>query len=88
MKICLINSSYEGVDSPFEKVCLPYWGLLPASLTSKQYDDFPDPNRYIPKDRHEFFTRYVTKRNAEAEIDEICKEHFDMFMNYMVNPDF
>ncbi|KAF9250238.1 hypothetical protein DTO006G1_1654 [Penicillium roqueforti] len=66
MKICLINSSYEGVDSPFEK-----------------YDDFPDPNRYIPKDRHEFFTRYVTKRNAEAEIDEICKEHFDMFMNYM-----
>ncbi|PHH85509.1 hypothetical protein CDD83_324 [Cordyceps sp. RAO-2017] len=66
MKICLINSSYEGVDSPFEK-----------------YDDLPDPNRYIPKSRHEFVTRWVTKANAEAEIDEICKEKFDMFMNYM-----
>ncbi|GIJ89500.1 hypothetical protein Asppvi_008442 [Aspergillus pseudoviridinutans] len=66
MKICLINSSYEGVDSPFEK-----------------YDEFPDPNRYISKDRHEFVTRYVTKANAKAEIDEICKENFDLFMNYM-----
>ncbi|GIK02914.1 hypothetical protein Aspvir_006979 [Aspergillus viridinutans] len=66
MKICLINSSYEGVDSPFEK-----------------YDEFPDPNRYIPKERHEFVTRYVTKANARAEIDEICKENFDLFMNYM-----
>ncbi|PLB44471.1 hypothetical protein P170DRAFT_513647 [Aspergillus steynii IBT 23096] len=66
MKICLINSSYEGVDSPFEK-----------------YDEFPDPNRYISKEHHEFITRYVTKANAKAEIDEICKEDFDMFMNYM-----
>ncbi|RLL99262.1 hypothetical protein CFD26_106825 [Aspergillus turcosus] len=66
MKICLINSSYEGVDSPFEK-----------------YDEFPDPNRYISKERHEFVTRYVTKANAKAEIDEICKEDFDLFMNYM-----
>ncbi|KAL4977756.1 hypothetical protein BDW66DRAFT_158622 [Aspergillus desertorum] len=47
MKICLINSSYEGVDE------------------------------------HEFVTRYVTKANAKVEIDEVCKEGFDMFMNYM-----
>ncbi|KAL5428344.1 hypothetical protein PMIN04_000779 [Paraphaeosphaeria minitans] len=66
MKICLINSSYEGVDSPFEK-----------------YDEFPDPSRYIPKSRHEFTTRWVTKANAKEEIDAICKEDFDMFMNYM-----
>lgn len=35
-------------------------------------------------DRHEFVMRFVTKANAKAEIDEICKEGFDMFMNYMV----
>ncbi|KAL4755769.1 uncharacterized protein BDW70DRAFT_145957 [Aspergillus foveolatus] len=66
MKICLINSSYEGVNSPFE-----------------EFDEFPDPGRYISKDRHEFVTRFVSKANAKAEIDEICKEGFDMFMNYM-----
>ncbi|KAF9893536.1 hypothetical protein FE257_010848 [Aspergillus nanangensis] len=66
MKICLINSSYEGVNSPFEK-----------------YDDLPDPGRYISKEHHEFTTRYVTKANAKAEIDEICKEGYDMYMNYM-----
>jgi hypothetical protein len=44
------------------------------------YDEFPDPNRYIPKSRHGFI--YVTKSNAKAEIDKICR---DLFMNYMVN---
>lgn len=85
MKICLINSSYEGVDSPFEQVCFPDRSFLSTSLTQIQYDELPDPSRYIPKERHEFVTHYVTKGNAKAEIDEICKEHFDMFMNYMVN---
>ncbi|KAL2830157.1 hypothetical protein BJY01DRAFT_260999 [Aspergillus pseudoustus] len=74
MKICLINSSYEGVNSPFEQ---------PSSDPNNKYDDFPDPNRYISKDCHEFVTRYVTRCNAEAEIDEMRKEDLDMFMNYM-----
>ncbi|CAM1504922.1 Fc.00g025130.m01.CDS01 [Cosmosporella sp. VM-42] len=68
MKICLINSSYEGVNSPFEKVSHSL--QFPAS-------------EYIPKTRHEFVTRWVTKANSKAEIDQICEEDFDMFMNYM-----
>ncbi|KAL5471804.1 hypothetical protein PMIN07_001451 [Paraphaeosphaeria minitans] len=53
------------------------------SLTFFKYDEFPDPSRYIPKSRHEFTMRWVTKANAKEEIDAICKEDFDMFMNYM-----
>ncbi|KAK2866814.1 hypothetical protein FQN49_003517 [Arthroderma sp. PD_2] len=66
MRVCVVNSSYEGADSPFEK-----------------YDDFADPSRYIPKSRHEFIMRWVTKANAKAEIDKICEEKFDIYMNYM-----
>ncbi|PHH60288.1 hypothetical protein CDD81_1878 [Ophiocordyceps australis] len=68
MKICLINSSYEGANSPFE---------------AASYDPLPDPSRYIPEGRHEFVSKFVTKANAKAEIDEICKEKYDLFFNYM-----
>ncbi|PHH71904.1 hypothetical protein CDD82_6275 [Ophiocordyceps australis] len=68
MRICLINSSYEGTGSPFE---------------AASYDPLPDPSRYIPKTRHEFICKFVTKANAKAEIDEICKEKYDFFFNYM-----
>ncbi|KAF7585379.1 hypothetical protein BBP40_011042 [Aspergillus hancockii] len=43
-----------------------------------------DPSRYIPPVRHHFETRYISKSTAETEIDEICRDGYDMFLNYMV----
>jgi hypothetical protein len=43
-----------------------------------------NPGHYISHARHKFETCYVSKTTAEADIDEICKHGYDMFLNYMV----
>ncbi|CAI7582156.1 unnamed protein product [Penicillium palitans] len=43
-----------------------------------------DARYYISHARHEFRTCYISKSNAEADIDEICSNGYDRFLNYMV----
>ncbi|KAG6001998.1 hypothetical protein E4U21_003582 [Claviceps maximensis] len=45
--------------------------------------DLPNPSQYIPRHRHEFIHRKVNKQNVRSEIDALCGEDFDAFMNYM-----
>ncbi|KAE8133802.1 hypothetical protein BDV38DRAFT_257152 [Aspergillus pseudotamarii] len=42
-----------------------------------------DLNHYIPQTRHQFQTLYIGKSKAEADIDDICKNGYDIVLNYM-----
>ncbi|ORX99125.1 glutathione synthetase ATP-binding domain-like protein [Basidiobolus meristosporus CBS 931.73] len=64
MKVCVLISSYDGTDSPFQ-----------------EYDEYQDPSRYI--DNHKFYLRFITKQNAQAELDEACNEGFDIFLSFL-----
>ncbi|KAG6012675.1 hypothetical protein E4U43_007697 [Claviceps pusilla] len=47
------------------------------------HHELPDPAQYIPRSRHEFVYRQVTKQNAKSEIDALCSEDFCAFINCM-----
>ncbi|KAH7928567.1 hypothetical protein BV22DRAFT_1044515 [Leucogyrophana mollusca] len=47
----------------------------------KDFDGYPDPSRWVKK--HEFHHRYIHKQTAKQQIDETCREEFDMYLNFM-----
>ncbi|KAF9369088.1 hypothetical protein CPB97_003930 [Podila verticillata] len=63
MKICVLLSSYEGVESDFED------------------SGYQDPSLYVKK--HEFVLRYIKKDTAVQQIDKVCDENFDLFINFI-----
>ncbi|GAB0138372.1 hypothetical protein EsDP_00006607 [Epichloe bromicola] len=65
------------------KICIISLSKNAASRLER-HDGLPDPTHYIPQYRHEFVDRQVTKHNAQYEIDKLCCESFDAFMNCMV----
>ncbi|KAG5985201.1 hypothetical protein E4U55_000446 [Claviceps digitariae] len=64
------------------KICIISLAESPESRF-KSHNDLPNPAQYIPRYRHEFVCRQVSKQNAKSEIDALCCEGFDAFMNYM-----
>ncbi|KAJ5188102.1 Major facilitator superfamily domain general substrate transporter [Penicillium cf. griseofulvum] len=59
-------------------------GLLILRQDFQHGGNAVDARYYISHDRHEFETCYISKSNAEADIDEICRNRYDIFLNYMV----
>jgi hypothetical protein len=45
----------------------------------------PDPGLYADPSYHQFEKRYVRKFAEKADIDALCEEDFDMYMNFMVS---
>ncbi|MCJ1246355.1 hypothetical protein MMC30_003562 [Trapelia coarctata] len=43
----------------------------------------PDPGLYIDKEHHQFEKRLVRKFAEKQDIDQMCAENFDMYMNFM-----
>lgn len=47
----------------------------------------PDPGIYADSGYHQFERRYIRKFAEKADIDKICEEKFDLYMNFMVSAD-
>ncbi|KAH8671827.1 hypothetical protein BGZ60DRAFT_527276 [Tricladium varicosporioides] len=43
----------------------------------------PDPGIYADSSYHQFERRYIRKFAEKADIDKICEEKFDLYMNFM-----
>jgi hypothetical protein len=44
----------------------------------------PDPGMYVDRRYHQFEKRYIRKFAEKQDVDEICAEQFDLYMNFMV----
>lgn len=82
MKICIL-SLLETAEPQFRKVLFSS-NQINGLLIHAQCDNLSDPTQCIPRHRHEFVNRKITGSNAKSEIDEVCRENFDVFMNCMV----
>ena len=57
---------------------------MPTNTSISQNDPMPDPGLYIDKEHHQFEQRLVRKFAEKQDIDQMCAENFDMYMNFMV----
>jgi hypothetical protein len=55
-----------------------------ANAHTRQHNEYQAPAHYIATGRHELFTRYVTKADVKAQVDKICAEGFDLYINNVV----
>ncbi|KAK2590503.1 hypothetical protein QQS21_011819 [Conoideocrella luteorostrata] len=81
--LVLCKDSAEVSDSSYNYSFAPCASRQELILPLDQGPSAVDLSRYIPPSRHQFETLYISKSNAEAEIDEICKDNYDVFLNYM-----
>jgi hypothetical protein len=44
----------------------------------------PDPGLYVDPSYHQIEKRYIRKFAEKEDIDAICEEKFDIYMNFMV----
>lgn len=49
-----------------------------------QDDPMPDPGIYVDNSVHQFEKRLVRKFAEKQDIDALCAENFDIYMNFMV----
>ncbi|KAH7929947.1 glutathione synthetase ATP-binding domain-like protein [Leucogyrophana mollusca] len=63
------------------KICVLQSSYDDSNSPFKNLDMYSDPSRWVKK--HEFHHRYIHKQTAEQQIDEACREEFDMYLNYM-----
>lgn len=64
---------------------IPVWARRhKLILALDQGPSIIDPSRYIPQSRHQFKTLYISKSKPEADIDDICRDDYNMVLNYMV----
>ena len=47
----------------------------------EKYDQYQDPSRYVTN--HDFELRFITKKDAYKQLDEVKKEGFDLWINFM-----
>ncbi|KAG5936980.1 hypothetical protein E4U53_000106 [Claviceps sorghi] len=64
------------------KICIISLAKDPESRLESNHG-VPDPSQFIPRFRHEFSHRQVTKPKARSDIDALCCEDFHAFMNCM-----
>jgi D-alanine-D-alanine ligase-like ATP-grasp enzyme/ubiquinone/menaquinone biosynthesis C-methylase UbiE len=63
------------------KVCVLISSYEGTSSPFEDHDEYPDPSRYI--NGHDFHLKFIKKQNAKSDIDEIYKEGFDIYFNFM-----
>ncbi|KAH7912059.1 hypothetical protein BJ138DRAFT_1149218 [Hygrophoropsis aurantiaca] len=63
------------------KICVLQSSYDASDSPFKNIDDYADPSRWVKN--HEFQHRYIHKQTAEQQIDDACREDFDMYFNYM-----
>ncbi|KAG0331517.1 hypothetical protein BG000_010822 [Podila horticola] len=63
------------------KICVLLSSYEGVGSDFEDSESYPDPSHYVKQ--HEFVFRYIKKDTAVQQIDKVCEENFDLFINFI-----